>query len=167
MKFIKITYLFLSGLSFLLVCGFLIIFFLSFTQVGMSYSHDPVFTLNHGNIVTEQEYLVIYSHQSPPVFNGDHLDYYCVQIEKFEFQNPKVGEWLFGREENPIFSKARKQAAMLGNMDECFKGEIDAESNNIAAKIWSVDTNRKHIEGLVVIMYHKNSNRVLYVSSQT
>lgn len=135
--------------------------------MGMSHSQNPVFTLNHGNITTDQNYEVIYSHQSPPVFNGDHLDYYCIQLEKFEFQSPKENEWIFGREDNSLFSDARKQTAQQGNIGKCFNGETDAESINVASKIWSIKARRSHIEGAVVIMYHRETNRLLYVSFET
>lgn len=167
MKYIKIIYFVLSGLSFLLVVGILSIFIFSYSPMGTSYSHNPIFTLNHGNITTDQEYEVIYSHQSPPLFNGDHLDYYCIEIEKFEFQTPRGNDWVFGLEENPLFSRARKQAAIEGDISRCFNGEFDAESNDIAAKIWSIDANRTRIEGAVIIFYHRKSSRLLYVSSQT
>ncbi|WP_133468028.1 hypothetical protein [Paraglaciecola marina] len=133
----------------------------------MSYSPNPVFTLNHGNITTEQNFEVIYSQQSPPVFNGDHLDFYCIQLEKFEFQSPKENEWIFGKESNPLFSEARKEISRMADIANCFDGETNAESENIASKIWSIHAGRNHLEGAVVIMYHKPTNRLLYVSFQT
>ncbi|UTW49280.1 hypothetical protein [Bacterioplanoides sp. SCSIO 12839] len=167
MKILKVIYLIASGLSFLLVCGLTLALTYSFSPLSAPSSRDSVFVLNHGNIVTEQDYSLIYSQQSLPVFNGDHLDYYCIQIEKFEFQRPTEGEWVYGLEDNHIFSQARELAAQSGKIDKCFSGESNPESNDVAAKIWSVDTTRKHVEGAVVIMYHKITKRVLYVTFQT
>ena len=166
-KFLKTTYLILSGISFVLVFGILVLFIFSYTPIGMSYSPNPVFTLNHGNITTEQNFEVIYSQQSPPVLNGDHLDFYCIQLEKFEFQSPNESEWIYGKESNPLFSEARKQTSRMADIANCFDGETNAESENIASKIWSIHAGRNHLEGAVVIMYHKPTNRLLYVSFQT
>jgi len=104
----------------------------------MSYSPNPVFTLNHGNITTEQNFEVIYSQQSPPVLNGDHLDFYYIQLEKFEFQSPNESEWIYGKESNPLFSEARKQTSRMADIANRFDGETNAESENIASKIWSI-----------------------------
>lgn len=167
MKFLKATYLILSGLSFLLVFGVLIVFIFAYTPIGISHNADPIFTLNHGNIVTDQDYEVVYSQQSPPVFNGDHLDYYCIQLEKFEFQLPNEIEWVFGKEQNTLFGDARKQTARMGMIEKCFKGESDAESNDVASKIWKVNARRNYIDGAVVLLYHRQTKRLLYVSFQT
>ena len=166
-KFLKSTYLVRSGISFALVCGVLVFFIFAYTPVGMSYSPNPVFTLNHGNITTEQNFEVVYSQQSPPVMNGDHLDYYCIQLEKFEFQSPTENEWIFGKESNPLFSEAREQTSRMADIANCFDGETNAESDNVASKIWSINARRNHIEGAVVIMFHKPTHRLLYVSFQT
>ncbi|WP_048687987.1 hypothetical protein [Catenovulum maritimum] len=167
MKALKTIYFILSGLSLLLVIFVMLALIYSFSPLGKQGTKDSIFVLNHGNIVTEQDYQLIYSEQSPPIFNGDHLDYYCLQIERFEFQTPNEGEWVHGREDNHIFSQARELAASAGKINKCFEGESNPESQNIAAKIWSVEANRKHVEGAVVIMYHELTKRVLYVSFQT
>ncbi|WP_075184546.1 hypothetical protein [Teredinibacter haidensis] len=167
MKILKAIYFIASGISLLVVCCVVLALIYSFSPLGKPGKRDSVFVLNHGNIVTEQDYKLIYSDQSPPIFNGDHLDYYCLQLEKFEFQRPEEGKWVYGQEDNHIFSQARELAASSGKIDKCFEGESNPESQNIAAKIWSVESNRKHVEGAVVIMYHKLTKRVLYVSFQT
>jgi len=167
MKILKAIYFIASGISFVLVCGLVLALIYSFSPLGAPSSRNSVFVLNHGNIVTEQDYSLVYSQQSPPIFNGDHLDYYCLQIERFEFQRPTEGEWVYGLEDNPIFRQARELAAKSGKIDKCFGGESNSESDDVAAKIWSVDASRKHVEGAVVIMYHKITKRVLYVAFQT
>ena len=167
MKILKYTYLVLSGLSFLILLGVIFLIFYSYSPLGIKHSFNPIFTLNHGNIDTNQNFEVIFSHQSPPSFNGDHADYYCVQLEKFKLQSPKENEWHFGQETNLIFKQARDLAARAGNINECFSDERNSESGEIAAKIWSVDANRFRVEGAVVIFYHNVTKRLLYVSFQT
>lgn len=166
-KILKTVYFIVSGIALFLVCGVIIVLIYSLSPLTKTGNRNLDFVLNHGNIITEQDFNLVYSQQSLPVFNGDHLDYYCLQIDKFEFQRPNKGEWVYGPEDNPIFSQARELAASSGKINECFGYESDSESQNVAAKIWSVDANRKHVEGAVVIMYQKLSKRVLYVSFQT
>jgi hypothetical protein len=128
---------------------------------------DVVFVLNHGNIVTDQNYDLIYSETSMRSFTGDHLDYYCLQVERFEFQRPRENEWVYGPEENSLFSQARSLVASVGDMKKCFNGESDFDSKDIAAKIWAVETRRENIQSAVVILYHKPTHRILYVSLRT
>ena len=128
---------------------------------------DVSFVLNHGNINTEQNYELIYSEESGASFNGDHLNYYCIQLESFEFQNKQSSKWFEGPEVNPIYQKGRKEVGGIGRIDECFNGEHDANSIDIQANIWSMDIRRDFIEGAIIILFHKPSKRLLYVSFQT
>lgn len=171
MKILKLAYQVLSGMAFAIIIMFLILGAYSITSSSRGATElspgDVVFVLNHGNIVTDQNYEVIYSFQSGSSFNGDHLDYYCLQLEKFEFQKPKENEWVYGPEKNEIYIKARSSVATEGKMGECFKGEYNSNSEDITAKIWSLDIRRDYIEGALLILFHKPTNRLLYVSSRT
>ena len=172
MKALKLTYQILSGLSLVVVLGVILVFgYSAITSTnGGEKTLSPkelVFVLNHGNIVTEQNYEVIYSYQSGSSFNGDHLDYYCIQLESFEFQTPRENEWVFGTETNEIYTKVRDRVAQEGNSNECFPNNANVNSEEVAAKIWSLDIRRDYIEGALVILFHKPSKRLLYVSTQT
>lgn len=172
MKALKVTYQILSGLSLIVVLGVILVFgyFVITSTSGSDEKLSPqelLFVLNHANIITEQNYEVIYSYQSGSSFNGDHLDYYCIQLERFEFQSPKENEWVFGPETNDIYKKARDRVAQEGNSDECFPNNVNVNSKEVAAKIWSLQIRRDYVEGALVILFHKPSKRLLYVSTQT
>lgn len=172
MKALKITYQVLSALAFIIML-FVIIAFVYSAISSMNGGdeklspEDLVFVLNHGNLVTDQDYQVIYSFQSGSSFNGDHLDYYCIQLEKFEFQSERENEWVYGPEKNEIYKKARESVAREGQISECFPPNVTVDSEEVAAKIWSLDIRRDYIEGALVILFHKPTKRLLYVSSQT
>ncbi|WP_163933103.1 hypothetical protein [Paraferrimonas sp. SM1919] len=166
MKIFKIAYKVASAISFaIVVIAIIASLWLHFYKSDRSLINPYVFALNHGNLVTDQEYDLIYSFDSGSNFQGDHLEYYCIQLEKFEFQNPREDEWVYGPEENDIFKRARKLVASEGNMSECFGESVASNSEDVAAKIWSLDIRRKHIEGARVILFHKPTKRLLYVSS--
>lgn len=168
MKILRIAYKIASAISFAIVTVTIVAaLYLHFYKSDRSLMNPYAFVLNHGNIVTDQEYGLIYSFDSGSNFQGDHLEYYCIQLEKFEFQSRSEGEWIYGPEENDIFKRARKLVASEGNMSECFGDTVDSNSEDVAAKIWSLGIRRKHIEDARVILFHKPTKRLLYVSSKT
>jgi len=61
---------------------------------------DTLFILNWGGIPTNQNFKVIASYQSRRSFTGDHVDYYCIELPKFEVADIQKNEWHDGPEEN-------------------------------------------------------------------
>src|ERR1700675_2136296 len=67
---------------------------------------DSLFILNWGGISTNQNFRVVASYQSPRSFTGDHLDYYCIDLPKFEVADAEKVEWHDGPEKNPLLAEA-------------------------------------------------------------
>lgn len=171
MKIIKITYQVLSGLSFILICGIFCFSFYFFTlgKAGGGTNHlskkDLAFVLHHSGISTKQSYEPIYTYESGSGFSDDHLNYYCIQLE---FSGLKTkNNWGDGPEKNEIFRRARSLAAHEGNSKKCFNSEIGSNSPEILAQIWSLNVTRSQILDGVIILLHKPTNRLLYVSINT
>lgn len=171
LKLLKYIYIILSSLTFIGFCGIVLASLYSYSPLSektdKASKEDAVFVLNHGNIVTDQDYEVIYSYESSSHPLGDHTDYYCLEIEKFEL-NPKFdNDWVKGPEKNEVYINARDITSSIGDIGKCFKGEKDPNSENIFANIWSIKINRDYVIGGRVILYHEPTKRVLYVSFET
>lgn len=136
-------------------------------KINDASKNDVLFVFNWGGLDSTQNYEVLYSYQSPRQFQGDHLDYYCLQLEKFEPNSRNKSSWVFGSEENSLINEARELVASSGKAEECFDTKISGIEQDVAAYIWAVHINGRHVSGAQIILYHKPSNRALYVSFET
>ena len=84
---------------------------------------EAVFILHGGEIGNKSKVLhVLHSYQSPRSFTGDHIDAYCLLIDRFpeevvrkEASGREV--WLRPPIENPILVEAIKTASMMAHSD--------------------------------------------------
>lgn len=136
-------------------------------KINQASKKDALFILNWGGLDSSQNYKVLHSYQSPSHFLGDHLDYYCLQLEIFEPGERSTSDWVFGVEDSPLFNEARKLVASSGEVDKCFNAQITGIENNVAAYVWGMHINGRHITGAQIILYHQPTNRLLYVSLET
>src|SRR2546421_2881099 len=69
---------------------------------------DVLLILTRSGISTNQDFKLIASYESSTSFTGDHLDYYCIELSKFEVADWRKDEWHDGPEKNLIFAEALK-----------------------------------------------------------
>lgn len=136
-------------------------------KINEASAKDVLFVLNWGGLNNTQNHKVLYSYQSPAHFQGDHLDYYCIQLEEFVPNSRNQSSWVFGSEDNELINQARKFVASSGKAGECFNAEVLGVEQNVAAYIWAAHINGRNVSGAQIILYHEPSNRVLYVSFET
>src|SRR5439155_19660781 len=90
---------------------------------------DVLFILNWGGISTNQSFKVIASYRSPRSLTGDHLDYYCIELSKFEIAEWAKDEWHDGPEQNPLLAEALELALNDARQHgDCFPSPEEADS---------------------------------------
>jgi hypothetical protein len=136
-------------------------------KVNKASKKDVLFILNWGGLENTQDYEVLSSYQSPQTFLPDHLDYYCLQLEKFNPNSEGESTWVFGTEETSLINEARKLLASSGKASQCFNTPISGIEQDVAAYIWAVRVHGRNVSGAQIIFYHKPTNRLLYVSLET
>ena len=129
---------------------------------------DAEFVLNWGGIDKNQKYSVLYSYESPPTLNGDHVIYHCIQLAGFAVDANHQTEWGAGPEADPVLSNVIETAAGIGQYNQCFSKEAKPNTSNVLAYVGSVHLHgRSQIEGAEVILYEPATKRLLYTSHET
>jgi hypothetical protein len=138
-----------------------------YEKVNAAKRNDAIFVLNWGGISTNQDFHVIGSYRSPRNFNGDHLDIFCIQLEKFEVTSQTKGEWRDGPEKDPVLAAALE----FGINDarehvDCFPPMAEANSQNMKIMFWSVVLHGRQPTGADILLYDPKKSRLYFVSSQ-
>ena len=134
-------------------------------KVNTATEKDALFIINWARLDNSQNYRVLSSYQSKRYsILSDHLDYYCLQLEKFNPRIENTSQWKFGQEDNRLFNDARTSIASSGKAEQCFNTLISGTDQNIAAYIRSLKVYSRNIDSAQIIFYHKLTNRLLYVS---
>ena len=136
-------------------------------KANMAKRNDATFVLNWGGISTNQDFHVIGSYRSPRNFNGDHLDFFCIQIENFEVTSQTKDEWRDGPEKDPVLAAALE----LGINDarehgDCFPSIEEANSQNMKIMFWSVVLHGRQPTGADILLYDPKKRRLYFVSSK-
>jgi len=129
---------------------------------------DSLFILNRGGISTNQNFKVIASYQSPRSLTGDHLDYYCIELPKFEVADAEKNEWHDGPEKNPLLVEALELAVNDAHMHgECFPPVEKANSEAMKIMFVSVTLHDREPTAAEIILYDTNNSKLYYVSFKT
>jgi hypothetical protein len=129
---------------------------------------DVEFVLNWGGIDKNQKYSVLYSYESTPSLNGDHVIYHCIQLASFAVDTSHQTEWRTGPETDPVLSNVIETAAGIGQYKQCFSKEAKPNTRNVLAYVGTIHLHgRLQIEGAEVILYEPATNRLLYTSHET
>lgn len=170
MKFLRIALEVIGALSMLvfLAAGAWVFRSAGADKVNKAQPKDVRFVLNLGGIPTDQDFRVIASYESARSFTGDHLDYYCIQLSKFEVPGPEKAEWHDGPEENPLFAEALELGInSTAQYGDCFPSVEDATSGALKIMFWSVVLHGREPTAADIIMYDPRNKRLYYVSYQT
>lgn len=171
MATIKVILQWLGGI-FLLLCVVLVGMAASALfqpeKTARASSKDVEFVLNWGGIDKNQKYSVVYSYESPPTFNGDHVIYHCIQLASFAVDASHQADWKAGPEDDPVFARVIETAAGIGKAEQCFSKNAKPNTSNVLAYMWSVHLlGRSKIEGAEVLLYEPATKRLLYSSHET
>ena len=170
MKFLRIGLEIIGALSLLVFLTAAVWIFRSPSadKVNKAKPKDVRFVLNWGGIPTDQDYHVIASYQSARSFTGDHIDYYCIQLSKFEVPGPEKAEWHDGPEKNPLLVEALELGInSTGKYGDCFPSVEEAKSGAMKIMFWSVVLHGREPTGADIILYDPRNKRLYYVSYKT
>jgi hypothetical protein len=107
MKWLRIGLEIVGALSLLLLLvGAVLIVYQGTDKVNRAKRDDALFILNYGGITTNQDFKVIASYESARSFTGDHLDYYCIELPKFEIADYAKQGWHYGPEKEPVIGRS-------------------------------------------------------------
>ena len=128
---------------------------------------DALFILNWGGIPTNQNYKVVGSYQSRRSFTGDHFDYYCIELPKFEVADSEKNHWHDGPEENPLFAEALEIAVSDAHVRiACFPPFEQVNSKAMKIKLENVTLHDGFPEGADIILYDTERRMLYYASFQ-
>ena len=137
-------------------------------RINVAKPKDALFILNWGGIPTNQNFKVIASYQSQQSLTGDHLDYYCIELLKFEVADFAKEEWRDGPETNPLLAEALELAVNDARQyADCFPSFEEANSPAMKAMFWSMVTHGRQPSAADIILYDPKSKRLYYVSYKT
>lgn len=129
---------------------------------------DSLFILNWGGISTNQDFKVVASYQSPRSLTGDHLDYYCIELPKFEVADAEKNEWQDGPENNPLLAEALELAANDARMHgDCFPAAGQVNSEAMKIMFVSVTLHDREPTAADIILYDTQNRKLYYVSFKT
>jgi hypothetical protein len=131
---------------------------------------DATFVLNWAGISPAQNWKVISSHASARSLTGDHTDYYCIQLEKFEVKDrDSLQQWRDGPEANPVLAEAVRFGAHWAHTQapSCFPSPERANSKHMKIYIWSATIHDRRPTAADVILFEPSTNRLFYVGYKT
>ncbi len=149
----------------LLLAVVFLVFYESSDKIDSASKKDALFILNWGGISTNQDFKIVASYRSSRTFTGDHLDYYCIELPKFEVADYVKGRWEEGPETNPIFAEALELGANDAHEHgDCFPSGDEANSPRMKIMFESVYTSGHHPTAAEIILYDAKKSRLYYVS---
>jgi hypothetical protein len=153
-----------ATLVFLLIVGISIIQQAT-NKVNRAKPQDVSLILNAGDISTNQELKVIASYESSRSFTGDHLDYYCIEMSKFEVADRAKNRWHDGPEENPILAEAPDLGVNDAHQENSrFPSPEEANSKDMKILFGDVDVIGRHPHSAVITLYDTKNGKLYYVS---
>ena len=137
-------------------------------KVNAATKSDALFILNWGGISTNQDFKVIASYRSSRNITGDHLDYYCLELPRFEIAEPMKDEWHDGPETNPLLAGALELAinSAKGHGD-CLPSAEKANSETMKIMFWRVVLYGRQATAADILLYESKTKRLYYVSFKT
>jgi hypothetical protein len=121
-----------------------------------------------GGISTNQDFKVIASYESARSFNGDHLDYYCIELPKFEIADYAKLGWHNGPEKDPLLAEALKLGINgVRDRTDCFPAVDEANSEAVQIMFGTVTLHGQWPTAADIILYEQKRNRLYYVSYKT
>ena len=137
-------------------------------KVDKATRKDALSILNWGGISTSQDFKIVSSYQSSRNVTGDHLDYYCIDLPKFDVSGPEKDSWEDGPEQNPLLAGALELAVNGARQyGGCIPPVEKANSDAMKMMFVSTTVNDHQATAADIILYDKNNHKLFYVSFKT
>lgn len=144
--------------------------FLPFTANTAPNKNDALFIFNWAGIDSHQNWRIIDASTSGRNTTGDHTDFYCIQLERFNV-NEKLHqkEWRQGPEENALLAEALEQGASWAQHggSKCFPSPEAANSSRMQIMFFSVTADGRRPTAARIILFEPESKQLFYVSYKT
>ena len=129
---------------------------------------DVLFILNWGGISTNQSFKVVASYESPRSLTGDHLDYYCIELSRFDVAEPAKSEWHDGPEKDPVLAEALEFGVNDARQHgDCIPSALEANSEAMKVMFRSVVKYGRQPTAADIMLYDPKTKRLYYVTYKT
>lgn len=137
-------------------------------RVDAASKRDALYALNWGGISAQQDFRIISSYQSSRNITGDHVDYYCLQLTKFDIEESMKDEWHDGPETDPLLAEALKMAIeSTRGHGNCLPSFDKANSPVMKIRFISVVLRDHFATAADILIYEPQTMRLFYVSFKT
>lgn len=131
---------------------------------------DLEFALNWAGVDKSQPWSIIASSRSARSFTGDHADFACIQLERFDLpETPAPGSWSREPETDPLLRDALNAALewARGSGAECLPDAAQANSVRFVRYFRSVTFDERSPAAGIVFLYEPASRRLYYIDFAT
>jgi hypothetical protein len=157
-----------AALLAIVVFGISVVYSGSKDRVNKADRKDVAFILNWAGIPKDQNYRVVSSYESARSFTGDHLDYFCINLPRFEIADQQKGDWHSGPESNPLIAEALQlaldDAHQRGTLCPC---SARGKSPAMQMMFPQVLLRNGHATAADIILYDSKQRMLYYVSFKT
>ncbi|SRR3979411_1870647 len=137
-------------------------------KVDAAKRNDVLFIFNSSGIASNQDFRILSSYQSRRSMTGDHLDFYCIEISKFDVADWAKELWRDGPEMEPLLAEALESAVNDARQHSpCFLPLQEANSEGIKVAFESVVLYGRHPTAADIILYAPRKKMLYYVSYKT
>jgi hypothetical protein len=170
MKWFRIALEMIGAASLLAVMGFgsWHLYSDSSEKVNKATRKDAMFILNWGGLSPDQDYRITSSYESSRSFTGDYLDYYCIELPKFEVAEWAKDQWHEGPETDSLLANALELALNDARQhDGCIPSVQEANSTGIKIMFRQVVLHDRQPTAADIILYDSQKQKLYYVSFKT
>jgi len=170
MKWFRVALEMIGGASLLaVVCFGSWYLYSNFSEkVNKASRKDAVFILNVGGLSPDQDYRITSSYESSRSFTGDHLDYYCIELPKFEVAEWAKDQWHSGPETDSLLADALELAVNDARQHGgCIPSAQEANSAGMKIMFWQVVLHDRQPTAADIILYDSQKQKLYYVSFKT
>lgn len=131
---------------------------------------DLEFALNWAGADKQQPWSIIASARSPRGFTGDHADFACIQLERFDPPAASaVAQWSGAPETDPLLRDALRAALewARGSGAECLPDPEQANSVRFMRYFRSVTFDDRSPAAGVVFLYEPAARRLYFIDFAT
>lgn len=129
---------------------------------------DAAFILHDAGISPGQDWELLGSALSSRSLTGDHLDQYCLQLQRFDPDSVHREDWRHGPEDNPLPAEAVRFGLAWVEQEAipCFSADV-SELRRFRVNVRKVVLHARRPTAAKFMLFEPETMRLLYVSYKT